>query len=67
MKQERIEKYRKTLNASDLSEQQEIELLTALNNIMRTFAEVGHGVHSINRNFPEIFNKTDHNHRNLSD
>jgi len=51
--------YREALAHFNMSTEAENELLFVLWDIMRMFAEMEHGVSSINNIFPSIFEKTD--------
>lgn len=53
------DKYREHIASFEMTREQEDELLFALWHIMKLFAELGHGVNSINNIFPNIFEKTD--------
>ncbi|MEO9623044.1 MAG: hypothetical protein ABJH28_12515 [Paraglaciecola sp.] len=59
--------YREDLAYFDMTTEQEDELLFTLWEMMRTFAEMGQGVQSINNIFPQIFEKADQDTVNLSD
>jgi hypothetical protein len=51
------DKYRHAIAELDMSTEQEDELLFALWDIMRLFAEVELGVNNINSIFPSVFEK----------
>lgn len=51
--------YRDDLAAFNMTREQEDEFLFTLWEMMRTFAEMGQGVSSINNIFPAIFEKAD--------
>lgn len=53
------DKYRHAIAELGLTKAQEDELLFALWDIMRLFAEMGHGVNAINNIFPTFFEKAD--------
>lgn len=61
------DKYRHALAEHNLTTEQEDELLFILWDIMRMFAELGHGVNSINTIFPTFDEKADQDTENLSD
>lgn len=60
------DKYRHAIAELKLSKEQEDELLLALWDIMRMFAELGHGVNSINTFFPDVFKKDKQDSGNMT-
>lgn len=59
--------YREDFKSFELTTEQENEIIFALWEIMRLFVELGHGVNSINKIFPNIFESSDQNSGNLPD
>lgn len=57
--------YRQDIASLNLSPEDEDELLYTLWDMMRMFAETGHGVSSINTIFPPIFDKADQDNENM--
>lgn len=52
---DRLRRYERHVAAFDLTEEQKLELLTAVYSIMRSFAEIGFGLDSVQRVLPAIF------------
>lgn len=61
------DEYRAHLADFNLTKAQEDELLHTLWDMMRMFAELGHGVNSINSVFPSIFENADQTDADLPD
>ena len=59
--------YRDDFKSFGLTNKQENEIIFALWEIMRLFVELGHGVNSINRVFPNILEITDQVDEDLTD
>ncbi len=61
------DKYRHAIASFNMCTEQEDELLHSLWGIMRLFAELGHGVNSINTIFPTFFESSAQASKSLSE